>query len=72
MIRPVCLLLLALPFASCATPPSASQPSKPAQVSTGLVEWHAGGLEAAKQASAVSGKPVLLFELFGNLDEVFC
>ena len=33
--------------------------------------WHASHA-AAVEAAAESGKPVLLFELFGRLDEEFC
>ncbi len=40
--------------------------------SPGLVNWHTGGFEEAKAASRASGRPVLLFELLGDLDEVFC
>ncbi|HPF14893.1 MAG: hypothetical protein H6830_02590 [Planctomycetes bacterium] len=41
-------------------------------VQPGLVAWNAGGLEGAKQAASVSGRPVLLVEVFGQLDRVHC
>ena len=37
----------------------------------GLVRWH-DSLETAKAAAATSGKPVLLFQLLGRLDDEFC
>ena len=40
-------------------------------VAPGAVAWHAD-LEEATRAAAVSGKPVLLFELLGQLDDAFC
>ena len=36
----------------------------------GLVTWHAN-LQEAKTASRRSGKPILLFQLLGKLDETF-
>ena len=41
------------------------------RVAPGLVAWHTD-LDAAKAASARTGKPVLLFQLLGNLDDEFC
>jgi len=41
------------------------------RVRPGLVEWHSSH-EAALEASSISGKPVLLFQLLGRLDEEFC
>ena len=41
------------------------------KVEPGAVKWHAT-LDDACKASAQSGKPVLLFQLMGNLDEKFC
>jgi hypothetical protein len=41
------------------------------KVEPGKVQWHAD-LEAACKAAARSGKPVLLFQMMGNLDEQFC
>lgn len=48
-------------------------PAKPAmaKVQPGLVKWH-GNLNDALAASKVSGKPVLLFQLLGNLDDAYC
>lgn len=36
----------------------------------GLVQWHKD-LETARAASETSGKPILLFQLLGNLDQRF-
>ena len=41
------------------------------KVEPGKVQWHADFAEA-RQASAESGKPVLLFQMMGKLDEQFC
>jgi hypothetical protein len=41
------------------------------KVEPGKVKWHADS-EAARAAAAKSGKPVLLFQMMGNLDEQFC
>lgn len=35
------------------------------------VRWH-GSFAAATEAAAKSGKPVLLFQLLGRLDDAFC
>ncbi len=43
-----------------------SQPPK-----AGLVAWHPS-FDAAKAAAANSGKPVLLFQLLGKLDDEWC
>lgn len=40
-------------------------------VAPGLVSWHANR-QAASAASARSGRPVLVFQLLGRLDEEFC
>ena len=40
-------------------------------VEPGGVEWHAD-LAAARAASESSGRPVLLFQLLGQLDQEFC
>jgi hypothetical protein len=37
----------------------------------GDVNWH-NNFETACQASVLSGKPVLLFQMMGNLDDKFC
>jgi hypothetical protein len=47
--------------------PNTEQP----RVAPGLVRWHATLADAQRAASA-SGKPVLLFEMFGRLDHRFC
>ena len=41
------------------------------KVSPGDVKWHAN-YQAACAASEISGKPVLLFQLMGKLDDEFC
>jgi len=51
-----------------------TEPAEPfvnPQVEPGLVRWHES-FEAACSASAKSGKPVLLFQMMGNLDDRFC
>jgi hypothetical protein len=40
------------------------------KVAPGLVKWH-DDFEAAKKASSQSGKPVLLFQMMGQLDQRF-
>lgn len=37
----------------------------------GLVPWHAD-VAAAKVAAAASGRPVLVFQILGRLDDEFC
>ena len=49
----------------------AAAPFAPRTVSPGLVPWHAD-FAAACAAAQRSGKPVLLFQLLGRLDEEFC
>jgi len=41
------------------------------KVAPGLVQWHAR-LSDACTAAAKSGKPVLLFQMMGKLDDRFC
>ena len=41
------------------------------KVEPGKVKWHATFDEAC-QASAKSGKPVMLFQMMGKLDDQFC
>jgi hypothetical protein len=41
------------------------------KVEPGLVRWHES-FESACSASEKSGKPVLLFQMMGNLDDRFC
>ncbi len=48
--------------------PSA-QPSK--KVAPGMVRWHRNEYEAVV-AARTSGKPVLVFQLLGQLDDEFC
>ena len=50
-----------------------AQPEEPAglKVPPGKVRWHAD-FAAACAAARTSGKPVLLFQLMGKLDDRFC
>ncbi len=41
------------------------------KVKPGLVNWH-DDFDSACKASAQSGKPVLLFQMLGRLDDKFC
>ena len=41
------------------------------KVEPGLVKWHPS-LIAAREAAGKSGKPVLLFQMMGKLDDQFC
>jgi hypothetical protein len=41
------------------------------KVRPGKVRWHAD-FDAACRAARKSGKPVLLFQMMGNLDDRFC
>ena len=50
-----------------ATVPTTDNP----KVKPGLVKWHANFAKAC-EASKKSGKPVLLFQLMGKLDDQFC
>jgi hypothetical protein len=42
-----------------------------AKVAPGLVRWHASADEA-RAAARTSGKPVLVFQMLGRLDDEFC
>jgi hypothetical protein len=53
------------------TSPAAEQPFVNPKVQPGKVRWHADLAEAC-QAASKSGKPVLLFQMMGRLDEKFC
>lgn len=41
------------------------------QVAPGRINWHKE-FSAARAAARKSGKPILLFQMLGNLDERFC
>ena len=41
------------------------------EVAPGAVHWHAD-LARAQEAARASGRPVLLFQLLGKLDDAFC
>ena len=41
------------------------------KVQPGLVHWHAT-MDEARLAARRSGRPILLFQMMGNLDEQFC
>jgi hypothetical protein len=60
----------ALAKAGDATAPPAPEATNP-KVEPGLVRWHPS-FAAACQAASKSGKPVLLFQMMGNLDDRFC
>ncbi len=51
--------------------PAVAPATAMAKVQPGLVKWR-GNLNDALAASKVSGKPVLLFQLLGNLDDAYC
>jgi hypothetical protein len=50
---------------------STSQEHGPEHVQPGLVQWHADR-ESALAAAKESGRPVLIFQMLGRLDELFC
>ena len=50
--------------------PAAARSDNP-KVDPGKVRWHPDFATACK-AAAVSGKPVLLFQMMGRLDQKFC
>jgi hypothetical protein len=56
--------------APTATPAGKSDFVNP-KVEPGKVKWHAD-FDTACKASAKSGKPVLLFQMMGKLDDQFC
>jgi hypothetical protein len=51
--------------------PSAQLPVSNRKVAPGLVKWHPDFATACSQ-SKLSGKPVLLFQMMGQLDDEFC
>jgi len=51
--------------------PEAPAETMAERVAPGLVAWHPDR-EAALAAAQVSGRPVLLFQMLGRLDERFC
>jgi hypothetical protein len=57
--------------AAPAGPPAAGAGFVNPKVQPGKVRWHADYATACR-ASAQSGKPVLLFQMMGRLDEKFC
>lgn len=48
-----------------------AQAARPERVAPGAVRWHAS-FDTARAAAKKSGKPVLLFQLLGALDQRFC
>ena len=75
-------ILAAVLLAACGTDPGAAPPpgAAPAaaaqvygnpRVEPGLVRWHRDEA-AARAASAISGKPVLLFTMLGDLERELC
>jgi len=57
------------PAARCAAQDAAIAAGE--RVAPGLVRWH-DDFDAARAAAATSGRPVLLFQLLGRLDDEFC
>jgi hypothetical protein len=55
-------------LARAATPSEANTNPK---VQPGKVNWHPS-FASARQAAEKSGKPVLLFQMMGKLDDQFC
>jgi hypothetical protein len=76
-LRP--LLVTAMLFAGACSPPepAAPAPAEPAssaadpRAAPGLVRWHES-VAAAQAAARASGKPLLVFQLLGRLDDEFC
>lgn len=52
-------------------PASAKETMANPKVEPGKVKWHKTIVDAC-EAAKKSGKPVLLFQMMGNLDEQFC
>jgi hypothetical protein len=61
--------LLAAQTAPAATPPGSAFVNP--KVEPGRVRWHKD-YDVACQAAKKSGKPVLLFQMMGKLDDRFC
>lgn len=57
--------------ASPAAPTPVQSISSSTKVTPGKVTWHPD-FESACRASSASGKPVLLFQMMGRLDDHFC
>ena len=57
--------------AGAATPAPGAEPFVNPPVPPGKVRWHPDFVTACR-AAARSGKPVLLFQMMGNLDNRFC
>jgi hypothetical protein len=57
--------------AATAGPAAAADGFANPKVPPGKVRWHAS-FEDACRAARASGKPVLLFQMMGRLDEKFC
>ena len=78
LTRPTLALLFVAPLLTgciaagfeAATLPESSASANPA-VAPGQVVWH-DDFRAACAASADSGRPVLLFQMLGRLDQEFC
>jgi hypothetical protein len=66
------LLVMVAFLCNAATQQESTTATEPtAKVLPGAVAWHASP-EAALARAAETGKPVLVFELFGRLDEALC
>ena len=58
--------------AGCSQPaPTPAKAPAPPPAPTTKVRWHSS-FDRALLASAESGRPVMLFQLLGNLDDEFC
>ena len=76
---PCALLLFAAACAPSADPAPSASPRPAAEAATavnppaapGLVRWHES-VDAARGAATASGKPVLVFQLLGRLDDELC
>jgi hypothetical protein len=60
-----------LPLEDALDASAAPAPTADGKVAPGLVRWHAD-FAAACAAARASGKPVLLFQLLGRLDDELC
>ena len=78
--KPMLLVTAMLLSGACAPPeeaaPKAAEPRETAvpanpRAAPGLVRWHES-VDAAQAAARVSGRPLLVFQLLGRLDDEFC
>lgn len=65
-------LLLPYPAQDAREHPNTNRaPATAADAARAQIRWHASA-EAARAAARASGKPVLVFQLLGNLDDDLC